>query len=179
MDDGRTGGMTVGRPGREGGRPGNEQSSSTNDRSGVRRRGGGAAVGRGAGHAAAEMMRLASAISTCTAPPMRNVSNEKHGARGEGNLLSFGVQCGGEWLRSLAPMGGRDHEPCLPRGQERRKKWARPTTQSAGHRNSINIHKQPDQPALKRELTLSPLSLLAQMKERLNIGNRCRFAFLA
>ena len=40
------------------------------------------AVGRGAGHAAAEMMGLALAISTCTPPPMRNVSNEKH-ARGE------------------------------------------------------------------------------------------------
>ena len=64
-------------------------------------------VGRGAGQVAAEMMGLALAISTCTAPPMRNVSVEKHGgARGEGNLLSFGVQCGGEWLRSLAPMGG-------------------------------------------------------------------------
>ena len=60
--------------------------------------GGGAAVGRGAGHAAAEMMRLALAISTCTAPPMRNVSNEKHGARKEGNLLSFGVQRDGEWF---------------------------------------------------------------------------------
>ena len=57
------------------------------------------AVGRGAGHAAAEMMGLALAISTCTPPPMRNVSNEKHGARREGNLLSFGVQCGGECLK--------------------------------------------------------------------------------
>ena len=60
-------------------------------------------MGRGAVQVAAEMMRLALAISTCTAPPMRNVSVEKHGARGEGNLLSFGDQCGGEWLRSLAP----------------------------------------------------------------------------
>ena len=52
---------------------------------------------------AAEMMRLAWAISTCKTP-MRNVSNEKRG--GERGQPSFGFQSDGEWLRSLAPMGG-------------------------------------------------------------------------
>ena len=93
--------MTVGRPESEGGQEMSKAHLQMTDLvSGV------AAVGRGTSRAAAEMMRLALAISTCTAPPMRNVSVEKHGARGEGNLLSFGVQCDGEWLRSLAPMGG-------------------------------------------------------------------------
>ena len=65
------------------------------------------AVGRGAGHAAAEMMRLA-----CFGDKhVHGAADEKREqrktrARREGNLLSFGVQCGGEWLRSLAPMGG-------------------------------------------------------------------------
>ena len=92
MDDGRTGGMTVSRPGREGGQEMSKAHLQMTDLvSGVAAE----AVGRGAGHAAAEMMGLALAISTCTPPPMRNVSNERHGgARREGNLLSFGVQGG-------------------------------------------------------------------------------------
>ena len=175
MDDGRTGRMTVGRPGRSGGQ---EMSKAHLQMTDLVSGGGVAAARRwaeGAGQVAAEMMGLALAISTCTAPPMRNVSNEKHG-----NLLSFGVQRDGEWLRSLAPMGGTTSLVYLGVRKDGRSGPDYSVSWAVGTEIQLTFISSPTNPPRSETARAhSLLSLLAQMKERLNIGNRCRFAFLA